>query len=242
MMQARFIGTSYGAPSPGRHQQSILIETEKGAYLFDAGAPVLDILVNEGYDLAKIRAIFLSHSHGDHINGIFDLLYLAGYFGMRYELYLPSKPCEALVNTYLSLQGIRQGESISLREIGEGVFFDDGVISIRAFCTGHTDKIENPTFGFLIEGEGKSVYISSDLHASLSDLPPFLKAREIDLAVVECAHFGASDLVSHIEAWCARQCAVVHVMPAEKYEDLIALARTSPKKILLPSDTDVIRL
>lgn len=38
-MKTKFLGTSHGAPLPGRHCQSILIETNAGAYLFDAGAP-----------------------------------------------------------------------------------------------------------------------------------------------------------------------------------------------------------
>ena len=55
-MKIRFLGTSFGAPAVGRHQQSILLETESGnAYLVDAGAPVLDILVNTGYDLKKSK-------------------------------------------------------------------------------------------------------------------------------------------------------------------------------------------
>ncbi len=46
-MKIKFLGTSYGAPSIGRRQQSILIETDdKNAYLIDTGAPVTDVLVN----------------------------------------------------------------------------------------------------------------------------------------------------------------------------------------------------
>ena len=58
----RFLGTSFGAPTIGRHQQSILAEMDNGdAYLIDAGAPILDILVNDGYDLTKIRGNYSGH-------------------------------------------------------------------------------------------------------------------------------------------------------------------------------------
>jgi len=47
-MKIKFLGTSFGAPSKGRHQQSILLETDSGnSYLFDAGAPVLDVILKE---------------------------------------------------------------------------------------------------------------------------------------------------------------------------------------------------
>ena len=153
-MKVKFLGTSFGAPSRGRHEQSILIETKESAYLIDAGAPVLDILVNEGYDLSRIRAVFLSHSHGDHLNGVFDLLYLAAYFGMSFDLYLPSAPCRAFISSYLSLQSIEEGERIRLMDIAEGGAFSSQELSVFAYPTAHTDK-SNPTFGFLFESEGK---------------------------------------------------------------------------------------
>ena len=77
-MKIRFLGTSYGAPAPGRHQQNLLLETESGRdYLVDAGAPVLDILAGEGYDFSRLKAIFITHLHGDHMNGLADILNLA---------------------------------------------------------------------------------------------------------------------------------------------------------------------
>ena len=87
-MKIRFLGTSFGAPSAGRHQQSILLETADGSgYLVDAGAPVLDILVNTGYDLTKLKAVFITHLHGDHMNGLHDIINLAAYYGIRCDKY-----------------------------------------------------------------------------------------------------------------------------------------------------------
>ena len=52
-MKIKFLGTSYGAPSKDRHQQSFLIEENEDLYIFDTGAPVLDILIKCGYNLRK---------------------------------------------------------------------------------------------------------------------------------------------------------------------------------------------
>ena len=76
-MNIRFLGTGFGAPYKNRHQQSILIEVGENAYLFDAGAPVTDILSFSQYDMSRIKTVFISHLHGDHMNGLNDMINLA---------------------------------------------------------------------------------------------------------------------------------------------------------------------
>ncbi|MBQ4607246.1 MAG: MBL fold metallo-hydrolase, partial [Clostridia bacterium] len=66
-----------------------LLEADSGeAYLVDAGAPVLDILVNAGYDLTKLKAVFITHLHGDHMNGLHDIINLAAYYNIRCTIWL----------------------------------------------------------------------------------------------------------------------------------------------------------
>ena len=62
-MKIKFLGTSHGVPLPERHYQSILIETDNGDYLFDAGAPVMECWIKEGYDLTKLKSVFVTHVH-----------------------------------------------------------------------------------------------------------------------------------------------------------------------------------
>lgn len=242
-MIIKFLGTSFGAPSAGRHQQSILLETDIGnAYLLDAGAPVLDILVNENYDLKKIKGIFLSHMHGDHIDGIFDIIYLAQYFQMKYDLYVPDKSGLHFLKSYMELQNIRNCDWITYDEIKEGLFYDDGNVKVNAVRTNHMSESEGNSYGFIIEHEDKKIYISGDLHSSLNDFPDFADDEIIDMAIVECAHFDAKTLINKLSEYRINKAAVIHVMPEEKYTDLKRLSSETNVKIILPDDGDIIKL
>lgn len=242
-MKIKFLGTSFGAPSIGRHQQSILLETDRGnSYLFDAGAPVLDILVNENYDLTKIKAVFLSHMHGDHINGIFDIIYLSQYFQMKYDILLPDAKGMEFLKSYMKLQHMENCDLISFKEIKESVFFNDGDIKVSAVSTNHIDKAKGNSYGFIIEADGKKTYISGDLHSSLNDFPKFSEDESIELAIVECAHFSPESLFRKLEGVKINRVAVVHVMPPEKYEDLRFCIKTLTRKIILPADGDIIEI
>jgi len=241
-MKIKFLGTSFGAPSKGRHQQSILLETDSGnSYLFDAGAPVLDILVNENYDLTRIKGIFLSHMHGDHIDGIFDVLYLAAYFGMKFRLYVPDEKGMQFLKSYMQLQNIKNCDWITYGIIAEGEFLDKG-IKVRAIATNHMDKHQGNSFGFVVESDAKKLYISGDLHSSLIDFPLFEKDDKIDFAITECAHFDADDIIYKLNGFNINKAAIVHVMPAEKYEDIRNCMEKSRVKIILPSDGDVVEI
>ena len=64
-MKITFLGTSHGVPSEERYCQSMLLEIGENAYLIDAGAPVMNILLRRHFDLNRLKAIFLTHMHGD---------------------------------------------------------------------------------------------------------------------------------------------------------------------------------
>lgn len=239
-MKIKFLGTSYGAPSKGRRQQSILIETiNKNAYLFDAGAPVTDVLINESYDISRIRGVFISHLHGDHMNGLHDLINLAEFLNARFPVYLSEQRGVDAFEAYTFMQlGDRKSGRVDFRLFSEGRFYDDGTLKVTAVPNAHMEKSCKPSYGFLIEADGSAIYITGDLHPSLKDMPLLLDEIHTDMIVTECAHFSPEELLDRLESCKTDRVAFVHVMPPEKYADLERLAIGREFIPLYPRDND----
>nr|MBQ4320389.1 hypothetical protein [Clostridia bacterium] len=93
-------------------------------------------------------------------------------------------------------------------------------------------------YSFMLECDGKRVYITGDLHSSMKDIPDILKTEHTDLFVTECAHFGACELYEKIREINTSKAAVVHVMPPQKYEALKENIFMLPFETVFPEDGD----
>lgn len=233
-MKINFLGTGFGAPYKNRHQQSVLIEVGESAYLFDAGAPVTDILSFAEYDFSRIKTVFISHLHGDHMNGLNDMINLAEFFNIRCDIYLSEERGIDAFKAYTFMQLRRGSDRVDFKLINEGLFYDDGILRVTAYQNDHMKGL--PCYSFLIEAEGKKVYITNDLSPELKDLPEI----SADLMMIEGAHFDAETLVNRCNTLDVDKIAFIHVMPPEKYEDIKACQKSFEP--LYPKDGEVYEL
>ena len=244
-MKIKFLGTSHGVPMPGRHYQSILIETQNASYLVDAGAPVMDILINEQYDLNRIKAVFVTHAHADHMMGLLDMVTLTSWYykNLSYDVYLPEERAIDGVRNFSSVMLFGEvSDRIRYHVIEEGAFFDDGNLKVTAVHTAHMESCSNVAYGFMLEADGKKVYVTGDMHGSLKDFPTEYLCEPTDLFISECAHFPAERLIEKLADVNAKKIAVVHVYAVNKYEILAEYAQKSGKPLCFPNDGDVIEL
>ena len=215
-MKITFLGTSHGVPEKDRACQSILIEAGDGAYLIDAGAPVANLFVNMGFDLSKIKAIFLTHMHGDHANGLLGFLDLSVwyYLDLKYDIYFPESEGITCFKNMVEMlnRGYKQcpEDRIGLKTVQEGLLYSDNNIRITAVATKHIANIGRSAYGYIIEAEGKKLYISGDLSGELIDYSDIADREEIDMFVVECAHFPVSRLLKKLKTTKAKQIMIVH--------------------------------
>ena len=246
-MKIKFLGTSHGVPMPGRHYQSILIETEKDSYIIDAGAPVMDILINDGYDLNKIKAIFVTHMHSDHINGIPDMICLASWYytDMNFRVFLPEQRGIDAIRDFCAVRlcsEYKKDQSavkrITYHLFKEGLVYDDGNVKITSFHTDHMYVTTDIAYGFLIESEGKKVYVTGDMHATLKDFNELLYTEKVDFLITECAHFEPELLCSKLKKCKAGKIAAVHVFPLRRYDELKKLEKELNLNMVYPKDLD----
>jgi len=232
-MKIRFLGTSFGAPQKERCQQSILLECGDDIYIFDAGAPVIDRLLAYGYNPNRIKAIFISHLHGDHMNGLHDILNLSEYFKIKSPIYLPEQRGIDFFTDSALLLHAKISPLLSFSLISEGEFYQDENISVSAIPTAHMEKSERPSFAFWAKEGKKSVCITGDLHPTLKDFPKIAA----DQLITECAHFSPEALFECIADTGYKKAAVIHVMPSEKYDTLRA-EKSLSFDLVLPRDGD----
>lgn len=80
------LGSSSAKPTADRHPSAQAVAIHEQYYLVDAGEGVQQQLVRCGINPLKLRAVFISHLHGDHLFGLFPLISTLGLYGRRTPL------------------------------------------------------------------------------------------------------------------------------------------------------------
>ena len=74
-MELQFLGTGAGVPSKMRNVTSIalkLLDEINEVWLFDCGEATQQQILNTSIRPGKIKKIFITHMHGDHILAYLD--------------------------------------------------------------------------------------------------------------------------------------------------------------------------
>lgn len=72
----------------GRHPSAQVVNLHEQYYLVDAGEGVQQQLFRYGINPLKIRAVFISHLHGDHLFGLFPLISTMNLYGRKTPLFI----------------------------------------------------------------------------------------------------------------------------------------------------------
>ncbi len=80
------LGSASAKPTATRHPSAQAVDIHEQYFLVDAGEGVQQQLVRCGINPLKLRAVFVSHLHGDHVYGLFPLLSSLGLYGRRTPL------------------------------------------------------------------------------------------------------------------------------------------------------------
>ncbi len=145
MFRVMFLGTSGSTPTDLRGLPSVCIEYEGDIVLFDCGEGTQRQMMSNRINFSKVRAIFLSHIHGDHTIGVAGLVRTLALNKREsvLEIFVP-KGYENAIQCLLDFDGTKIGYDIAIRTIGSGTIYKGKGYEVKAFKLSHTV----PAYGF----------------------------------------------------------------------------------------------
>lgn len=201
-------------PMPGRHHTSAALEVGGRLYVLDAGEGCAYTAHLLGLNLMNLQAVFLSHTHMDHIGGLAHLLWtmrklcvLSPENSRRMQdreipVFLPEERAFSAILDFLKCTegGFKTVFRPVSRPMTDGLLFDDGVLSVYALHNHHWEPSAGEpwkSYSFSVEGEGKKLCYSGDFKALEEVLP---LAEHANLILLETGHHRAVDLCRELLA------------------------------------------
>jgi|MEHZ01.3.fsa_nt_MEHZ010992026.1_12 ribonuclease Z len=220
------LGTGDPIPRVDRFGPATLVEIGDQKLLFDVGRGASQRLIQLGISLSAIDAVFITHFHSDHVNGLSDLWmtgWIPPWVGQRkkpFEVWGPVGTKNMLDHLELAFEAntnIRipdellspEGIDTLAHEFDEdGVVFEKDGIVVTAFAVDHGELIK-PTYGFRIDYDGRSVAISGDTRYDENLIEA---AAGVDLIIHEVALVSDELLASSEQI---RRIVAHHTLPEE---------------------------
>lgn len=148
-MQVVFLGTSSGVPTRSRNVSSVALRlVQRGEiWLFDCGEGTQHQLLRSDLKIGRIRRIFVTHMHGDHVFGLMGLLASIGLAGDpdRIDIYGPPQldsylqACARHSHTHLSYP-------VRVHKHKPGVIFEDDDYTVSCQRLDH----RVPAYGYRV--------------------------------------------------------------------------------------------
>ena len=237
-MKITFVGTSHGVPEKNRYCTCIMLESGGAIYFIDAGAPIVDFLVNNGKSVNDLRAVFTTHVHSDHTIGVLHLVNLMNWYYKRSsaDIFITEQEhIDATVRwTYTAGDGSMDEERIRFRVPQAGCVYSDENIKVEYIPVAHMKN----SYAILVTEGDKRVLFGGDLSHGLKkrDVPSVI-TEEIDGFVCELAHFTIDELTPYLEECRAKRLFFIHAKPA-RYADIDGILGRYSFEVLTPNDGD----
>lgn len=198
-MKITFFGSSHGVPEKGRRCSCILVEVGENRYFIDMGTNAIEQLRDKDIPVESVKGIFITHMHGDHTNGLIPFIDVCNWFFVDANptIVLPPPMDKAIeiIKAWLNCNHYPNVRDFDFCEVKEGACFDDGILKVTAYRTGHRAQ----AFSYLLETNGKRVFFSGDMADPQKDINMQILEKPLDLAICEVSHFPATDYLPLFE-------------------------------------------
>jgi len=148
-MRFTFLGTSAGLPTRDRNVTglALAVDRQREWYLIDCGEGTQHRLLGTPYSAAKLRAIFITHIHGDHCYGLPGLIASANMGGRTLPLTIcaPAGIAEFIeaVCRYTDLQRLTYPLHF-VRSDATDFRYEDGDVTVDSIALSH----RVPSYGY----------------------------------------------------------------------------------------------
>lgn len=142
MFDLLFLGTGASVPSRNRALPCVAVKRGPDVVLFDCGEGSQRQLMQSRISFMKIRAIFITHLHGDHFYGLpglmqtmgmsgrKDPLLVCGPEGLKDALRLCLNVCEGEIGYPVDVRDVRPGDVVDVKDMKVTVFgTEHGILS-----------------------------------------------------------------------------------------------------------------
>jgi len=134
-----FLGTAGSTPTVDRNQVSVLLEYEGTGYLFDVGEGTQRQFMRYRRSMLKVKHIFISHAHGDHVFGLPGVVHTMALLGRKAPLYVwVPKGQGYRVEQLVCAIPIKLPFELLIREVAGGMFLEEEKLTVSAYPLDHT--------------------------------------------------------------------------------------------------------
>lgn len=239
-MKITFLGTSHGYAEKQRFTSATLIETSEYSYLLDAGAPVEWIMVNKDKSYDKIRGIFITHMHNDHVGSLSSVIepMLRFRYNNNATCFFPSENGRIGFLRWLETMKVPEEKVKSTVDFAitkEGKIFDNGDIIVSAKPTMHLESCNDVSFSYVFESNGKKMLFTGDMQCGFPEYSQVVGNEHYDLVVCEMAHAKLCDVAEKLKNTNTDRMIITHYyMPQlEGYEEIL---KTFPFPVEIAAD------
>ncbi|MAL98186.1 MAG: MBL fold metallo-hydrolase [Alteromonadaceae bacterium] len=140
-MDLTFLGTSAGTPTKVRNVTALALQhgNSRGWYLIDCGEGTQHQILRTRHSLVRLRAIFITHVHGDHCYGLPGLLASASMAGRKEKLYIVAPgPIKTMIEAVLLASDTRLDYELAFIDVGAlGFRWEDQAVRVTTVPLSH---------------------------------------------------------------------------------------------------------
>ena len=149
--ELKILGSASATPTAGRHPTAQVLTVGAAHYLIDCGEGTQWQMLEYRVRPAQLRAVFISHLHGDHYFGLFGLLGTMHLQGRTQPLAIIGPPgLDEVLVTQSRVSGVQIGFALEFTVVdteAHALVYEDAAVRVHALPMRH----RVPCAGYLFE-------------------------------------------------------------------------------------------